>query len=353
MELALYHPVAGFYEASQGAGRTGADFLTSPEVGPLFGTVVARALDAWWDQAGRPDPFVVVEAGAGSGTLAASILAARPSCSPALRYVLVERSAALRRLQADGLRIEPAGEVLGPIVAADPDEAPGPVPETGPIVASLAELPAGAFEGVVLANELLDNLPFRLLERTSRSWDEVRVGADLSEVLVAAPPEVVAEAERLAPEAELGARIPLQEQAAAWLSSALQGLTRGRVVVVDYADTTASMATRDWRQWLRTYRSHAPGGHPLEYLGHQDITCEVAVDQLTAVRRPRGESTQAELLRSYGIGQLAAAARRQWQERAHVGDFEAVKAASRVQEAAALTDEHGLGAFRVVEWVVG
>jgi SAM-dependent MidA family methyltransferase len=69
LEAALYDPATGFYETGGRAGRRG-DFLTSPEVGPLFGAVVARALDRWWDGLGRPDPFVVVDAGAGPGTLA-------------------------------------------------------------------------------------------------------------------------------------------------------------------------------------------------------------------------------------------------------------------------------------------
>ena len=75
MELALYDPERGFYATGGRAGRRG-DFLTSPEVGPLFGAVLARALDGWWDELGRPDPFVVVEAGAGPGTLARTVLPA-------------------------------------------------------------------------------------------------------------------------------------------------------------------------------------------------------------------------------------------------------------------------------------
>lgn len=47
---ALYTPGLGFYAGGGGAGRR-RDFLTSPEVGPLFGTVIARALDSWWDDA--------------------------------------------------------------------------------------------------------------------------------------------------------------------------------------------------------------------------------------------------------------------------------------------------------------
>ena len=320
-------------------------------MGPLFGTVLARALDQWWDELGRPDPFVVMEAGAGSGAMAAALLASRPACSPALRYVLVERSARWRDRQAARLPLEPAGMVLGPMVVADSDLGPQPVAGIGPLVTALAELPVGPFEGVVVANELLDNLPFRLLERGGDGgWSEVLVTAELEECLVEAPPAVAAEAERLAPAAEPGARIPLQHAASAWLRAALAGLARGRVVIVDYADTTPSMAARPWTDWVRTYRAHGRGAPPLEDLGGQDVTCEVAVDQLAAVASPAADRSQAEFLRAHGVDEVAAAARARWQERAHIGDLEALKARSTVGEAAALTDPAGLGAFRVLEW---
>src|SRR6478752_6597170 len=79
----------GFYNGGGGrAGRRGGHFLTSPEVGPLFGAVLARAIDGWWRQLGEPDDFTLVEVGAGPGTLARAILAAEPACAP--RYVTVE-----------------------------------------------------------------------------------------------------------------------------------------------------------------------------------------------------------------------------------------------------------------------
>ena len=310
MELALYHPEFGFYETGGAAGRRG-DFLTSPEVGPLFGAVLARALDGWWEELGRPHPFTVVEAGAGRGALAASVLAAGPSCRPALRYVAVERSAALR--------------------AGHPTE-----------VVSLGRLPEQPFVGVVVANELLDNLPFGLLERTVHGWAEVRVDESLSEVLVAATgPDV---------DAPPGGRVPVQRAARAWVEAALALVRAGRVVVIDYADSTASMARRPWTDWVRTYRAHGRGSHPLADLGRQDITCEVAVDQLPP---PSVDCSQAEFLTAHGLDQLAAEARRSWEERASIGDLQALVHRSRVSEAAALTDPDGLGAFRVIEWAQG
>jgi len=123
--------------------------------------------------------------------------------------------------------------------------------------------------------------------------------------------------------------------------------------VVDYADTTPSMARRPWTEWVRTYRAHGRGGHPLAGLGDQDITCEVAVDQLGGVRRPARDRSQAEFLAAHGIGPLVDEARRSWHERAAIADLAALAARSRVTEAAALLDDNGLGAFRVLEWEVG
>lgn len=350
---ALLYGAGGFFASAGGAGRR-ADFLTSPEVGPLFGAVVANALDAEWERLGRPDPFVVVEAGAGRGTLARAVLGASPACAPALRYVCVERSAALRAAIDEVLPVEPAANVFGAVVSGDDaDDDRHVIAGTGPVVATLDDLPKLAVTGVVLANELLDNLPFRLLERTADGWSEVFAGAGpggetLVEVLVPAPPAEVAEATRLAPAAGPGARLPLQHGAAEWVRRALGLLEQGKVIAFDYADRSPSLAARPWADWLRTYRGHRRGGHPLDDPGAQDITSEVALDQLP---RPTTDRSQAEWLAAQGIDELVEAARAAWQERAHVGDLDALKQRSRINEAAALTDPAGLGAFRVLEWL--
>jgi SAM-dependent MidA family methyltransferase len=151
----------------------------------------------------------------------------------------------------------------------------------------------------------------------------------------------------------LGARIPLQHRARMWLRQAMACLSRGRVVVIDYGDTTPSLARRPWTEWVRTYRRHGRGGHPLKDLGQQDLTCEVAFDQLAAARPPANDRSQAEFLRAHGLDELVDAARRGWEERASIGDLHALTARSRVTEAAALSDPAGLGAFGVFEWEVG
>ena len=297
MERALYEPGTGFYAEAGRAGRRG-DFVTSPEVGPLFGAVVARALDSWWRDLGRPDPFWVIEAGAGPGTLARSVASAQPDCAATWRYVAVERSAAQRAAHPDG-------------------------------VESRAELPSGPVTGVVLANELLDNVPFDLVY-------------DGQPVLVDPRPSGAA----LVPDVDLDACQPDCSHARAWLAAALDLLDRGRVVVFDYAYEPGRPG------WLRTYREHERGGHPLVAPGTQDITTDVPIDQLAEVRPPTAQSSQAEWLRGWGIDDLVEEGRRAWRDGAQQGDLASLRGRSRVREAEALLDPDGLGGFTVVEWRV-
>lgn len=346
MEAALYHPSHGFYSTGGRAGTRRGDFLTSPEVGPLFGELFGRALDRWWDQLGQPVPFVVIEAGAGPGTLAAGVRRAAPRCAGALAWFLVEFAAAQRALHRERLGMQ---LVEDPVAALR--ERPGPWFASSPT----AEEAGNLAPDVLFANELLDNLPVRLAERTRHGWAEVCVAAaahgagGLGEELVPLVPTDVERLGRLAPQAPVGARVPLQDRARAWLEAALAS-GAARVMVIDYASTTADMAGRPQAEWLRTYAAHGRGGDPFERLGEQDITCEVAVDQLDAVRPPDSIRRQADALADWGIDELVAEGRRVWTERAHVGDLSAIAARSRIREAEALTDPAGLGAFHVLEW---
>ena len=348
---ALYGP-GGFFSSGGGAGRTGRDFITSPEVGPLFGVCVARALDREWHRLGTPDPFVVVEAGAGTGRLAREVLRAEPECAPALHYVLVERSPALRAEMAERLPLEPLTDAFGPAVVGEPDESPMPVEGSGPIVSAAEEFPAAPFTGVVMANELLDNLAFAVVEWRGTHWDEIRVGVDGGH-FVDVPVRAAETLARWVAEVDVpvGTRLPVAAGAVDWIVAVARHLRRGSMILLDYAAEWSELAARDGG-WLRTYIGHTRGRDPLVAPGTQDITIDVPIELVRHAAARAGlafaEATQADWLQGLGIDELVAAGRARWETHAAAPDLAAIAGRSRASEAAALTDPAGLGAHRVM-----
>lgn len=313
MELALYGE-HGFYAAGGRAGRRG-DFLTSAEVGPLFGRVLARWIDAEWERLDRPDDFLVVECGAGPGTLARAVLAAAPQWRD--RYVAVEVSAVQRAEHPAGVR-------------------------------SLAELPGEPFTGVVIANELLDNLPFRLVVFDG-GWREVTV-ADGGDRFVEVTAPVDTAWTFLPATAPHGTRLPIQERAAGWVRAATGHVRQGTVMALDYCvERTADLLAGSWRDWLRTYRGQSRGAHYLAEPGAQDITAQVCIDQLPVAT----VTSQAQLLQRWGIAELVEEGRQAWDAAAARPDLRAMAMRSRAREAEALLDPHGLGGFAALTWTAG
>jgi len=346
MEIALYDEAVGFYTTTGRAGRR-ADFLTSPEVGPLFGALLARRLDEEWRALGSPDIFVVVECGAGPGTLARSIAFAAPECASALRYVMVERSSEQRALHAEHL----AGWI-GDLDAGGLDTFMR-VTGSGPRFASSPMAPYG-ITGVVLANELLDNLAFDIVRHDGAGNFErldVHHAEDCLEFVVV-PADVPETLSSVLSEAAVGEWMPLHEHAVQWLTAAIDRVERGVVIVIDYGATTAEIAARPEMGWLRTFAGQERGGHPLDAPGTWDITTDVGIDQLATVMEPTVVVTQREFLKRLGIDQLVEEGRRIWIENASAPDVAALRGRSRIGEAEALLEPTGLGAFFVTEWSV-
>jgi len=328
MEAALYDPEAGFFTRGRGPSARG-DFVTSPETGSLFGMLVARALDREWVRLGRPERFTVVEAGAGDGRLAREVLRAGPECGHALEYVLVERSPAARAAQRERI---PAGSR----------------------VRALEDLPTGAFTGVVLANELLDNLAFGIAEAAADGWAEVRVGLDAGRVVETLAPLVAGDRALLPPHDTVapGTRLPVVGAAVEWITRAGALLDAGALLLIDYAAPAATLAARGG--WLRTYADHRRGDDPYGAPGSRDITTDLPLEPVRDAVAAAGldlvgECTQAEWAAGLGIEGLVEEGRRIWEAGAARGDLEAIAGRSRAVEAATLTDPDGLGAFVVIE----
>ncbi|MYJ42082.1 MAG: hypothetical protein F4076_06505 [Acidimicrobiaceae bacterium] len=339
VEACLYDPDGGFYMRGGRAGGRSGHFLTAPGVGPLFGAVLARALDGWWAQLGEPAPFTVIDWGAGPGTLARSVMAAEPRClsAGALEWIALELSPAQRALHPDHPAVKSAARLSD-------------------------VLPPGGLAAVVVANELLDNLPFDIVRRTRGGWEELRVAAGeasgrrgFSLVGVPASSGLVAGL----PDLAVGARVPVQRAARHWVADAHQALGAGWIVALDYGADTRTLAGRAdpsddpgaGTGWLRTHRHHRGGSSWLAEPGSCDIAADVAMDQIQAAHRA-DVCSQAEFLRAHGVDELVAEGQAAWAERSGVGDLDAMKARSRIREAEALLDPTGMGAFSVLVWSV-
>lgn len=239
------------------------------------GRWLATALDGWWRELGCPDPYLVAEVGADGGRRAGEVLAARPACAPALRYVLVDDPPVPA---VAGVTLESPALVLGPVRGGDGDEPAEPLPGRGPLLSALGELPAAEGPVVVVAIDWVSSLPAERFERTAGGWSEVRLGArglgGICELLVAVDPAPAAELDRLvarhppgSPGVGVGQRIDRLVGARAWLGAALSTAGSGRVAIVDRVTAVTGPS-----------RGGAPG---------------VALDQLVTLRRPAGPPARA------------------------------------------------------------
>lgn len=294
MELALYAPGLGYYSA--GAAKFGAegDFVTAPELTPLFGRTLAAPCGEWLAQLG-PDAWML-ELGAGSGVLAADVLSALAQCGrlPAT-YAILERSAELRERQRQLLQAR--------------------VPDLLDRVRWLDGLPDAPIEGVLLANEVLDALPVVRAHKTGAGWMELRVGGDaeqgFADVLAPASPELAGQLEAI--EAVLGLALPpgytteLQPWLPAWMTSLGASFSRGAMLWIDYGLPRHQYYHPERASGtLRCHYRHRALDDPYRWPGLQDITAWVDFTALAEAAQAAGwvvdgYTTQAAFLIGAGI----------------------------------------------------
>ncbi len=291
MHYALYAPGLGYYTA--GATKFGADgdFVTAPEISPIFGRILARQCAAVLDDVEHGS---ILEFGAGSGKLAADLLRALDA-QDALpdRYLIVEVSADLRDRQERYLRSE-----VGNLVKR---------------VRWLNRLPR-EHAGVVIANEVLDALPVERFVRRSRGIGQIRVAAEEDGFkLVEEPaPEILATAVQSI-EIDLGKRLPLNFASEAslaalgWIADIAGALKHGVAFLFDYGLSRREYYAADRAGgWLRCHFRHHAHSDPLILPGVQDLTAWVdfsgiAMAAVNSGLQVAGYVTQAQFLIGGGL----------------------------------------------------
>jgi SAM-dependent MidA family methyltransferase len=295
MELALYAPGLGYYAAGAAKLGPGGDFVTAPEISPLFGRCLGRQCTEVLDALGGGD---VLELGAGSGKLALDLLEGlEEEGSLPRRYLILEPSADLRERQ---------GDLLG-----------SRRPDLAKRVDWLDRLPGG-FRGVVIANEVLDAMPVhrfligddgRALELFVR-WTGGRWREEVAEPASPGLAEAVNLLQAGGFARDPGFASEANLRLAPWIEAVGEAVEQGLILLIDYGYPRAEYYHPDrGAGTLMCHYRHQAHGDPYVHVGLQDITAHVDFSAAAnagtkADMELAGFTTQAYFLIGCGLDEL-------------------------------------------------
>ena len=268
MALVLYHQQYGYYMAKVSIGSQG-DFFTAASLGPDFGQLLAVQLMQMWHNLGCPNPFYVVEMGAGNGELAQDILnyfqgTEHQSFLKALKYIIIERSPSLIKQQQERLKSWHEFDLTWK---------------------NWSDLATESIEGCFFSNELVDAFPVHLVQKEGQKLKEVYLGLqdqELTEIIDHISTEKLTQyfervgvdlSQQQYPE---GYRTEVNLQALDWLETMATKLKRGYLLTIDYGYSAEKYYRPSRNQGtLQCYYQHRRHNNPYANLGYQDITAHV------------------------------------------------------------------------------
>lgn len=342
MELALYHPDLGYYATNRSQAGIQRDFFTSAHLGRDFGELLAVQFAEIWERLGRPQPFTLVEMGAGQGLLVQDIVRYLHrhyfDCFEALDYLIIERSAGL--VAAQQVRLRQLTESWGKLSWR-----------------TWEQIPADSLVGCCFSNELVDAFPVHQVVVAEDRLQEIYVNATGEQFV-----EVVGELStpRLAeyfeqiginllkpPYAE-GYRTEVNLASLDWITTVAERLRQGYLITIDYG----YQAERYYRPsrsqgTLQCYYQHRHHNDPYAAIGMQDITAHANFTALARQGERMGLQTleftqQGLFLMALGMGDRIAALSRP------EPDVTAQDILQRRETLHALIDPAGLGNFGVL-----
>jgi len=278
MELALYHPVNGYYSGGRARIGKNGDFFTNVSVGSLYGKLLAAQFAEMWERLGRPSDFSIVEQGANWGDFAADALGSLRGSAffSAVKYHIVEPSSNLAEQQRVRLR-----EYTERVQWCESLDALAP------------------FTGVYFSNELPDAFPVHVVKWVGKVWCERCVAVkDGLFYFVDAPLSSTALAtacEQIPQPLPPGYTTEVNLAAREWIASVATKLTRGWVLAVDYGHERAEYyAPERTEGTLSAYANHRREPDPLARPGEIDLTSHVDFTSLK-------ESAEASGLKRAGF----------------------------------------------------
>lgn len=283
MELALYHPQFGYYlRAPEGTGeRIGwqGDYYTSSDVHPILGQALARQAEQIDQLLGQPDPFTVVEMGPGKGLLAKHFLSAcragSTSLQQRLRYILIDRSPAMREVQRHNL----SEWLTAPGMLAWEDQ--------------LDNLAQASVTGLLFSNELVDAFPIHRIHMTDGHPQEIYVDYQDEQFVECLKPLSTAtlaeHLQQLNCDWPDGYRTEVNLQALDWMKQVARCIDRGVVLTIDYGHTAHDLYRPERKAGtFLCYSRHSTNETPYLHIGTQDMTAHVDFSSLAAVGEAHG-----------------------------------------------------------------
>ena len=290
MQQALYSPKWGYYNLPASPLGADGDFITAPELTPLFGYTLANQCEAILKQLTHPELF---EFGAGTGRLCIDVLT-RLEILGALpeTYHMLEVSGTLKSLQQQNIQDS--------------------IPHLANRVQWHTTLPNTPFEGIILANEVLDAMPVHRFLKTDKGLFESMIGLDKHNQLT----ETFEPCENSALTKHVGQVLthdvtPYASEAnlfiKGWTAACFTLLTRGAVLLIDYGFPQHEYYHPDRNQGtLMCHYQHKAHPNPLSHPGEEDITAHVdfthvADSALVAGFEVTGYTNQASFLLANGL----------------------------------------------------
>ena len=289
MALALYAPGLGYYSNTrqkfglmpggpESGSDGGSDFVTAPELSPLYGRALAAQIGQALAATGTDE---IWEFGAGSGALAAQLLTALGG--QVRRYRIVDLSGTLRARQTERLAAW-AGQVEW-----------------------LDQLPE-AFDGVVIGNEVLDAMPVQLLSFDGQQWAERGVVIEADVLAYGDLPTDLRPP--LFDAAVPGSVTEIHPQAEAFVRTLAASLRRGAIFLIDYGFPEAEYYhPQRVGGTLMCHHQHRADGNPLVLTGEKDITAHVNFTGIALAGQDAGltvlgYTSQAHFLFNCGLAAL-------------------------------------------------
>ena len=325
MELCLYDDELGYYSRNGAQFGKSGDFYTSSDVHAVFGRLLARQFDEMWRALGSPERITIRELGPGRGLFAQDVLdwskKKFPDFFRALRYVLVERSPALReRIEATLTRHLGTGKAtIGQFNSLSSGVAKGRNSLAQDQSAGTDATPSGVPSGtapdpetptILFANEFFDALPVEIVCPEGSLRLDARDGRFVETWAPPSPEEFeFLDRYSIQPEENERVEVPLAAQREAdriFAEFDSAGIDRGFAVIIDYGYTRAEQLAGRHRGTLKAIRQHSISASPYEAPGEQDITADVNFTALSAIAEKHGMQTQKLITQSQfllGIGE--------------------------------------------------